>query len=243
MRPTLDELAIKHGSDKASQVALDWQWPMNYCHTYDQLFTPLRDKPITLLELGWGEWDPERKDHANPDNGGRSARMWRDYFAQADIHVVDIHHKNNPINGVTFHQGSQDDPKFLGQVHEAAGDFDIIIDDASHVSSLTVASFRILWPMLKPGGYYCIEDLHHAYHDYFFEKSEANRDPRKNTHTTMGFLHDILDDVHYRGERMKGPAVDGDPRSWDCYPRKYWRGHTIESISFTYQLCVIRKSP
>lgn len=38
------------------------------------------------------------------------------------------------------------------------GQVDLIIDDASHVYDLTVASFEALFPYLAPGGWYVIED-------------------------------------------------------------------------------------
>jgi len=40
------------------------------------------------------------------------------------------------------------------------GPFDIIIDDASHISPLSIRSFEILFKLLKRGGIYVIEDLH-----------------------------------------------------------------------------------
>jgi hypothetical protein len=42
-------------------------------------------------------------------------------------------------------------------------DFDIIIDDGSHVGEHILTSFKILWSTVKPGGYYIIEDLHSIY--------------------------------------------------------------------------------
>jgi hypothetical protein len=62
---------------------------------------------------------------------------------------------------VHFVQGSQDDPAALDRcVQIAAGKFDIIVDDASHIGHLTAAAFAHLYPRaLKPGGYYVIEDI------------------------------------------------------------------------------------
>lgn len=39
-----------------------------------------------------------------------------------------------------------------------AGGFDIVIDDASHDPSKTDASYHMLWPYVKPGGLYVVED-------------------------------------------------------------------------------------
>lgn len=244
-RPTLDEIGVRYGSDKSSRGSEPWQWSMGYCETYDELFSPLRDKRITLLELGWGEYDPQTGDHSNPKVGGRSARMWRDYFSTAAIHIVDIEEKVNTVRGVTLHRGSQDDADFLAKVHAEAGDFDIIVDDASHISRLTIASFEILWPWLKPGGFYVVEDLHTSYHSWFSDfAQDANEDPRKprpdGGPTAMQYFKDLADDVNHRGLREHGP--DPYKREWDCYPRRYWGGHIIEWIRFQYQLCIIKKA-
>ncbi len=40
---------------------------------------------------------------------------------------------------------------------------DIIIDDGSHMNEHMIKSFKILFPLLNQGGYYAIEDMHHAY--------------------------------------------------------------------------------
>ena len=234
---------VAAGSDKSSLPAESWQWGMDYTRRiYEDLFRPLRDEPITFLELGWGEWDPELRSHANPTKGGRSAAAWRTYFSRAQIHVVDIEDKVNTIPDVHLWKGSQADADFLEHLHRHTGDFDVVIDDASHVSSLTIRSFQILWPYLKPGGLYVVEDLHSSYHDYYFGKAEANRDPRQDHNTAMGFFKRLADDVFYTGVREKGPAVDGDPRSWDCYPRQFWQGYEIETLTFAApQAIVIRK--
>lgn len=133
-------------------------------------FESLRFEPIVLLELGWGgHLDDDHGqvirnadgsvDYSDPHVGGRSAAAWREYFPNAAIHMIDIHPKINTIPGVHLHRGSQDNARFLASVHSIAGDFDIVVDDASHISALTCASRRILWPWLKPHGLYIVEDL------------------------------------------------------------------------------------
>ncbi len=34
----------------------------------------------------------------------------------------------------------------------------MIVDDASHIGRLTAATYALLWPLVKPGGYYVVED-------------------------------------------------------------------------------------
>ena len=145
VRSTLDEIGIVHSTDKVSGAH-------DYCRVYDELFTPLRDEPATLLELGWGGY-------GDPQQGGASARMWREYFTKASINIVDVAPKTRMIENVQLFCGSQDDRDFLADVHDQTGDFDIVIDDASHDSFMTMKSFSILWPYIKSGGFYIVEDL------------------------------------------------------------------------------------
>lgn len=58
-----------------------------------------------------------------------------------------------------------DGPRIDEIVDEEYGDepLDVVIDDASHVYSLTRASFETLFPRLRPGGTYVIEDWNAAH--------------------------------------------------------------------------------
>jgi hypothetical protein len=42
--------------------------------------------------------------------------------------------------------------------HEFSAPLDLVIDDASHIYGPTKASFQALFPLLRPGGLYLIED-------------------------------------------------------------------------------------
>jgi hypothetical protein len=178
MRPTLDELGAHYGTDK--------QWAHGYTPTYDQYLTPLRDDSIRLLELGWGG-------EADPNVGGASARMWRDYFPNGEVHVVELHPKNMADENITLWKGSQNDPKFLQTVAEGE-QFDIVLDDCSHVQSLTIRSFELLWPRVRPGGLYIVEDVHTAYQPAY----GGHPDPDKGLATAMGFLKRCADQVNAR---------------------------------------------
>lgn len=65
--------------------------------------------------------------------------------------------------------------KIVGDNFE--GGLDLIIDDASHFYEETKASFELLFPLLKPGGLYVIEDWQWAHwrefqtHEYFRGKA------------------------------------------------------------------------
>lgn len=135
--PALDHLARQCGTDKSSDGH-------GYTAYYEQYLEPLRDVHLTLLELGIWE--------------GASLRMWREYFPNARIIGVDKYDRNIFISDVEIIIAEQDDDSLT-----ELGPFDVIIDDASHISSKTLQSFDNLWPHLNPGGLYVIEDLQTSY--------------------------------------------------------------------------------
>jgi hypothetical protein len=149
----LTRLAIKHGTDK-------WG-PHFYTPLYHALFSPLRDRPIRLLEIGVGGYGFHTI-------GGASLAMWAEYFSNAIITGIDIVEKRLALDPrIKVFRGSQDDPIFLRDVCAERGPFDIIIDDGSHVPKQVAASFNILFPSLIDGGIYVIEDMQTAFWPQF----------------------------------------------------------------------------
>lgn len=213
-QPSIDELALKHGTDKASSHH-------NYTATYQPLFEPLRHQPITLLELGYLH--------------GASARTWREYFTHATIIAIDndCHPTAGRPENIYLYKTDQADHEQLTKIHYTHGDYNIIIDDASHISSKTIASFEILWPMLKPGGHYIVEDTHGSYHSHYYGHREADENPNTRKHTTMWYFKRLVDDVNYHDEPTNPDRA--------LYPRRYWRGHLIDTITFKYNLIHIQK--
>lgn len=148
---SLDQLATLQGTDKNNAHY--------YTPHYNFHFRHLRWRPLTLLEIGVGGYDW-------PQLGGDSLRMWRCYFPLASINGVDIYDKSFHQNrwlGIRTFQGSQDDPDFLEGVIRRIGRPHIIIDDGSHEPTQTMRTFELLFPSLRRGGVYVIEDLQTSY--------------------------------------------------------------------------------
>jgi hypothetical protein len=148
-RPALSELGDKYGTDKVS--AHHTNYGRTYLQVYEPYFAPIRDCPINFLELG-------------VLNGG-SLNVWREYFPNARVIGVDINPftRNFATAAIRVEILSQDDTVGLRRLAHEIGGFDVVLDDASHVNSLTIASFAILWPLLRPGGYYIIENTGCSY--------------------------------------------------------------------------------
>ncbi|WP_328954195.1 hypothetical protein [Kitasatospora purpeofusca] len=175
----LAELSLRHGSDK---------WGLHYyTEHYARHFAPLRDRPLTVLELGVGGY-------GDPAAGGGSLRMWKRFFRRGLVYGVDVHDKT-ALREQRIHtvQGDQADPAFLTALAERIGPIDIVIDDGSHYCPDVIASFGALFPHVVPGGLYVIEDLQTSYWPGYGGSSERLGDPT----TSMGFLKQLLDGLNH----------------------------------------------
>jgi hypothetical protein len=133
----------------AQNLATDKTQSSGYLANFERHFGHLQNEPIKILELGVFH--------------GGSLLMWQEYFPKALVAGLD--RRSNPLEEVPerihFYRGSQDDDALLDRIaRECAPDgFDIVIDDASHIGTLSRASFRNLFHKhLKPGGLYVVED-------------------------------------------------------------------------------------
>jgi hypothetical protein len=101
---------------------------------------------------------------------GGSLHLMRRYLGeQATIIGVDVN-PNCAIlarEGLEVHIGSGDDAQFLGHLARERGPFDVIIDDGGHVPDQQLVSFLTLFPSLKEGGIYLVEDLHASFWQEF----------------------------------------------------------------------------
>ncbi|MFI6930340.1 hypothetical protein [Streptomyces sp. NPDC050287] len=210
-RDDLAELSLRLGSDK---------WGLHfYTPLYERHFAPLRDRALTLLELGVGGFD-------DPEAGGGSLRLWRRYFHRALICGVDIADKSVADGGrIRTFRGSQADPGFLDSLLDRTGPPDIVIDDGSHRSADVIASFRHLFPRLRPGGLYLVEDLQTSYWPRYGGSSESLSSPV----TSMGFLKELADAVNHEELNVPPSGAVGD------------YGPHVVGVHFYHNLAVVEK--
>jgi hypothetical protein len=148
---TIDQL---HRS-KTGKVSDKWESYLGY---YDTLFRPLRDKPISMLEIG-------------VQNGG-SLETWSQYFSAGKTFVgcdIDpkcglLHYDDPRVNVVV---GDANSAPAFAAVKALSPQFDIVIDDGSHVSSDVINAFLNYFPLVKPGGLFVVEDTHTLYDDNY----------------------------------------------------------------------------
>jgi len=138
---TIEQISNKYDTDKAVHT--------HYLRNYVEHFEPSIEKEIKLLELGVLR--------------GGSLLLWRDYFPKGHIVGLDLSPVQvEDLSGrIHVYQGKQQDKQLLDKIaaEVAPEGFDIIIDDCSHIGSLSRISFWHLFENhLKSGGFYVIED-------------------------------------------------------------------------------------
>lgn len=150
----LTDLADRFGSDKGSTKH-------RYTELYQMLFLPYRNRKINFLEMGLLIGGPEHGiDKDRVTNDCPSIRMWLEYFPSAMIHGLDISDFSwFEQERFKFFRCDMDTRENIREAAKDMPDMDIIIDDASHASHHQQNAFLELFPRLKSGGLYIIEDM------------------------------------------------------------------------------------
>jgi cephalosporin hydroxylase len=184
---SLRNIGSNYGTDKVSH---------GFCDAYDNKFSKIRSSAKDVLEIGVFF--------------GASILMWRDYFKNATIHGLDTfeglqgnghvfkdadkfykHWENNKdvqerIELYKYDQGKEEDLiAFFNDMLKKDITFDIIIDDASHLMRDQQLTFKHMFPLIKKGGYYVIEDVHSSFGGYDVLSDLSN--------TTLKMINDYND--------------------------------------------------
>ena len=146
---SLTQLNEQHKSDKGTSGKKEgsiFEGHSYISHYYENAFLTLKEKTKTVVEIGVCY--------------GNSMKLWHDYFSNATIYGIDkrpawknIGNYNNRCKVIT---GNSND---ISTYKEIPNDIDIVIDDGSHKLVDQIKSFGILFPKLKKGGLYIIEDI------------------------------------------------------------------------------------
>lgn len=214
--------ALGHGHDltKLAQIFGTDKWgEHHYTPHYQTHFNRFKNKPIKLLEIGVGGDE-------TPNVGGNSLRMWKKYFPHGQIFSLDIYDKSAlSEKRITIFQGDQNNSVLLKKIYQTIGELDLIIDDGSHVNEHRLTSFQTLFPLLKDGGIYIMEDLQTSYWPKFNGDSENLNNPANTT----TFLKQLTDGLNYR-------EIDSPNYTPDYFAQN------ITSIHFYHNLVFIYKS-
>ena len=138
-------------------------------HKYEIMYgiflSEMQHYPIKMLEIGLG---------CNMNYGpGASVNLWKKYLhssseiwmADVDTACVEKYTNHESLRGIKIITGDQENIKTLDSwIETTGGGFDVIIDDGGHSNNQILQSFLKLWPVIKPGGIYFIEDLSSGRH-------------------------------------------------------------------------------
>ena len=215
MNKRLADLFLQHGS----KVADKWE---QYIGIYDaELARYVRDgKPVKLLEVGI-------------QNGG-SLELWSKFLPEGShIRGIDIIPEVEQLrfdspNEIRVHSADATDPNVVETI---IGDelFDVIIDDASHNSPDIIATFKLLFKNVAPGGKYIIEDLHCSYYP-------THEGGYRKSHSSIEWLKQLIDSVNF-DHIVKSEMEDAD-RAFHSGLNKH-----VARVSFYDSVAVIEKLP
>lgn len=172
---TLDEIGLKHKTDKSS---------MTHCYldNYEKYFSSWRDKEFVLLELGVA--------------GGASIAMWREYFPKAKVYGVDI---NPDCAGEGIFIGNATDENFMNTVLGQTGEVSILIEDSGHVGHETIKIFELFFKRIKSGGLMFVEDS-----SVWFNKTYSGDNQANGRTQVYNFFSDLAYHVEVAGRGCCG---------------------------------------
>lgn len=150
----LSDLASVHGSDKGPAKH-------RFTELYQMLFWPYAGRKINFLEMGLLIGGPEHAVDADRETRDvPSIRMWLDFFDKAMIHGLDVSDFSwFSHERFAFFRCDMDLRENIRAAADRMPAMDIIVDDASHASHHQQFGFLELFPRLKSGGLYIMEDL------------------------------------------------------------------------------------
>jgi len=164
-KPSLTTIANYHACDKGTLHGYG-RLPYRghgYTHSYQKLFEGMRDKEISILEIGIGVEGPGALGTTvfGRNSGGASLKTWHEYFDRAKIYGIDLNPAtfldNDRIRTLVADQGDRDALQAAAQA--IGGDLDLVIDDGSHASRHQQPTLALFFRHLSPGGLYLVEDL------------------------------------------------------------------------------------
>ena len=133
---------------------------------------------------------------------GKSLKTWYEYLPNSTIIGLDIddkpEHNNDRVLTFKLDQSKPDQlENFVKECEDKGYKFDMILDDGSHHMLDQQITLGYLFPLLKSGGLFFIEDLHTSLVDNGFPlygKALEIQENRKNT--TLFYLMESFSSVY-----------------------------------------------
>lgn len=204
----LDTIGLKYCTDKAS-------FHHDYLRFYEQFFAPVRYEKLNILEVGVLD--------------GASLATWEQYFPNASIVGADIaagtkRFERGRVSIEILDQGN------IEEVTQAAirrGPFDIVIEDGSHLWEHQITSLRTLFPFVRDGGIYIVEDLQTNYGGMQAHYRGVS------SITCMEYLKKLID-IRVGDTEIDLTTIE------DAFLRTY--GRSMQFMTFYRRACLIKKT-
>lgn len=159
-------------------VSVKWE---QYLSIYERIFKPFIDKgrPVDILEIGIL-------------NGGFLEILEKFFPKNSKIIGFDINEKCASLKyskNIKVCIGNATKKDFV-EKNLKNSEFDIIIDDASHMCKDVINTFNLTFDKLKPGGIYIVEDCHTSYwYDY--------KGGYKKKESIIEYFKDLVDSLNF----------------------------------------------
>ena len=139
---SIETIFMKYNTDKNKSFH-------NYSRQYENIFSNVRNHSLRILEIGVFK--------------GESQKAMREVFKNAKCIVgIDLNNdckQYEDANANIFVEiGNATDVTLLKTIVEKYGNFDIILDDGSHINKDVIQTFETLFPLLNDNGIYIVED-------------------------------------------------------------------------------------
>lgn len=131
---------------------------------------------------------------------GASLRMWANYVPKSKIYGFDIRPECatlcQDLENVRILISDPRSYDFDGQI------FDLVVEDASHISEDIVDIFMNSWRAVRAGGFYIVEDLSCTYNPQYAQEFSRtfNRHVMNKRSTVLEFLDSVMRLVDKRSE-------------------------------------------
>ena len=177
----LTEIGLKYKTDKAGR-----ETGHGFTEFYYPYFAKLTNP--TILEIGVYT--------------GASLQMMEEFYGNPKIVGVDIEPKTQyDTKCVKTLIADQSNREQLLKVLDHAKEFDIIIDDGGHTMEQQFRTIATLFPYVKKGGIYILEDLHTSF-------IGAHFNPRGDTFTPYDYIYRLSRGLESSPPYMSPEEVD-----------------------------------
>ena len=145
----------------------------SYGGVYENLFSTYQKGASKILEIGF--------------DSGASLQAYSDYFENASIYGIDINdncaevYKKNPKINIYIGDATKENT-----IRQFPYEYDIIVEDASHLPEHQIRHFQDYCKFVKKEGLYIIEDVHENYFELV--KNETRKIGENN-----GFTMEVFD--------------------------------------------------